>query len=184
MGLDELKTEIIGKARGEARRIVGAAQQEADALHARAEADAQRKRAAADAETGHAIEALRQREHAAAALERKKRLMAAKRQVLDEAFAEAERRLAALPAADRRRLLDGLLARAASEIDVARVRCNDKDTTAITGIETVPAEIAGGLIAENGDATLCVDCSFETLLDETREKRLEELARILFPAGA
>jgi V/A-type H+/Na+-transporting ATPase subunit E len=182
MGLDELKREIIAQAEEEAQRMRTQAEEEARAVLDAARAEAAQKRAAADEETRRMLDVLQKRELAAAALESKKLLMGAKKEVLDEVFAKANDALAKLKPEERKGIVHELVKLAATEISIETVYCNARDKEFVTGYKAGGADIAGGIIAENKGGTLRVDYSFETLLAEAREHHLEELGRIVFKA--
>ena len=180
MGLEELQQEILNQAEAEAKRILDQARTEATMITNAARADAETKRHQSAEETKRLLTQMRRREEATAGLEEKRSLMAARKAVMDEAFHKAEQRFAALPAPERKRLIESLLKKASTEIRAARGYCNPRDASAITSVPTSPAEIIGGLIAENADGTLRIDLSFETLLAEIREKHLAEIAGVVF----
>ncbi len=180
MGLDELKREILAQAQSDADRVVKQAREEADAILAAARAEAEAKRQAAEDETRRVMEMLEKRELAATALESKKLLMSAKKQVLDEVFERAKQSLAKLGAAERKAIVQSLVKRASEEIAIETVYASARDKELLSGYKTADAPIMGGIIAESKDGTVRADYSFETLLGELRDRSLEELGRIVF----
>ena len=185
------------------------AEEEAAALRrqgeerAAAAAEKIRAEAAADAEAllesaRRSAEELSRREDLMTGLEARKNALAARRDVVDEAFSEAHRMLLALPAerwealisrlvleasetgeevlevpaSDREKYENGLLER----LNAAQERSRRKGKLTMAG---APGKMEGGfrLVGPVYD----VDCSFEMLLSLVREENEREIARLLYP---
>ena len=180
MGLNELKQEIISQAESEAKKIISDAEKKAEEIRKDTNVEADQKRKKVEDDTKKIIDMIQRREVAATSLEAKKKMMAVKKEVLDTVFEKVADRLANLSDTERNKIIQVLLNKAAEEIDVKKVYCNKNDEQFINGFDVHVEEILGGIIAENNDATLRVDYSFEALLDDVREKNLSELVKILF----
>ena len=112
MGLEELQKEIITKAEGEASKILAQANAEADKIKDSARSEVAVKKEKADQETKKILEMIEKREVASTSLESKKLMMGAKRDVIEEVFSKAEKKLGKLPKADRQKIIESLLKKA------------------------------------------------------------------------
>ncbi len=180
MALNELKEEIINKANEEAEKIRKEAETKAEEIVAAAKKNAQGYLDKAKEETDKIIEVLQRREVASAALEAKKKMMAAKKNMIDSVFASVVEKLKKMPKKERKALIEKMLKSASKQIKLAVVYCNELDAGFVKGYKTVKQDMLGGIIGETSDGLLRVDYSFETLLDEIREKHLSEIVSELF----
>ena len=90
---------------------------------------------------------------------------------------------------EKEKLYQSLLKKAEKEIDVYAVYVNKSDFDVVKSIaksilknkESIKEEeILGGIIAENKDGTIRVDYSFDSLLEEFRQKSLADISEKLF----
>ncbi|MBE6972322.1 MAG: hypothetical protein E7440_00330 [Ruminococcaceae bacterium] len=193
-GIEKITARILDDARREADEIAAQAKQKADEIAQRyAKQGDQEAQAILTRGEKAAAERL-ERLESAAGMERRKMLLAAKQQVLAEAFEKALDDLCALPEQEYINLLAGLALRAArngreqlifSVSDRARVgkqvvmAANERlgDSGKLTLSEQT-RNIRGGFIMSDGDVE--VNCAFETLVRMQRETLEKEVADILF----
>ncbi len=180
MGLENVTKAIIQDAQQKASSLVKQSQEEAEKLQKEAEQSFLEEDRKQEHLIRRRIQAEETRRVAQSQSEAKKALFKAKREIIDEAFAGFSSQLSKQPAAKRKVIVQSLIAKAKKQIDISVVHCNKQDFQHVNGFEKKEAEIMGGIIAENADGTERVDYSYETLLSQIRDKKLGELAGILF----
>ena len=128
------------------------------------------------------LAALEKKELAAAEFEGKRRILDKKKEVIERVMDEAKKALKKLPAEERRKIIATLLEKAKQEITAKRVSMNKRDMPYIKekGIKVKEKDMLGGLIAETADGKVSVNLSFEELLEQIKEKYLQELSEGLF----
>ena len=193
-GIEKITQRILEDARREAEDIAAQARQKADEI-ARQYARQAEQEAQAILTRGEKAAAERlERLESAAGMERSKMLLAAKQQVLGEAFDLALEKLCSLPEEEYIALLTNLALKAArsgkeqlifSAVDRARVgkqavmAVNERlgEQGKLTLSEQT-RNIRGGFIMSDGDVE--VNCAFETLVRMQRETLEKEVADVLF----
>ena len=131
-------------------------------------------------ETKRITEVIKKQELASAQLENKKMILETKKQLIESVFSEVKNKLDKLDNGIRGEYMKKLLEKAKNDIEVVTVYCNKKDLGFIKDINAEGIEIIGGLIAENGDKTVRVDYSFDTMLESMKENELQIINKILF----
>ncbi|HII16721.1 TPA: hypothetical protein HA361_02285 [Candidatus Woesearchaeota archaeon] len=180
MGLEEVKRDIMESAKAKATRLRAEVEEERQRLEHLA-----KERVAAFAEIlkkreESAADLLKKTTIAKARAEAKRMLLEKKQERIDAAFADAEKELARLPAKTSEEFLRALLAKAGAAGDVAVIYCNVKDAKSLRDAKIRQHDLLGGFIAENADATVRLDYSYESILASVREKNLPEIAQVLF----
>ena len=185
-------------------RISGDAQAEIDAILAEANAEAAEITAKYEAQAKAEAEEILKRGTAAAAeredrlasmaqMEGRKAELAAKQEVIEEAFALALKKLLALPEDKYVELLAGLAAKASvTGKETLIFSAKDRDTVGKKVVDAASALGAGGAFvlsdetrAINGgfvlsDGAVEVNCSFETLVRLQKAEITGEVSRVLF----
>jgi len=178
MGFEQLQKAVLDKASRDADKITKDAQAQAKTILDEARRAADAKAQEVKSGTKRMTDLIEMREIASARLEAKKTLLLTRKDAIDSAFAQAAQKAAKLPKAQRKALVESLLKKAGTELDVGTVYCNSADTEFIKGAKA--KDMAGGIIVESKDKTTMVDYSFETLLAEIKEKNISEISGILF----
>jgi V/A-type H+-transporting ATPase subunit E len=182
MGLEQVKAEILQKAKKEAVDIAKNAEAEA----AKAAKDTAAELAAYVKEKEESFrkaeDVMKRKGLAQMGLDLKKLLLEAKKDTINHAFDAAKRKLHALPAAKKNEMLESIFMKAKKEIDAAVVYCNPHDAILLKdkGVELKSADLFGGVIAENRDETIRIDLSYETILESIRNENLQEVSAELF----
>ena len=192
-GIEKITAKILADAKGEADRLRAETDRKVAELHAQAESQAAQESAAILAKGERAAKERLERLSSAAAMETRKLELAAKQEVLEQAFQLALDDLCALPAEQYQQLLVALLKKA-STTGREQVIFSPKDRQAL-GRQTVDTAnaalsahltlseqtrpIRGGFILADGDVEL--NCAFETLVRLQREKLEKAAVQILFP---
>ncbi|MBI2581212.1 hypothetical protein HYV85_05420 [Candidatus Woesearchaeota archaeon] len=191
MGLENVKREILEKARKEAAEITSAAQAEAKAIMRAAEKQMQNYEQLIDEDVDRSVEQMRRRELASAELELQKQVLAAKNELIEDVFSQATRKLGQLGDKRREAHVKALLDLVRKEMNVAVVQCNSRDARFLEGstgndgsggkLKVIKNDsISGGIVAESPDRKLKVDYGYESVLGQTKSKVLSDVARLLF----
>ncbi len=180
MGLEAVKEEIIRNARKQEEALLAEARQKAAEIIKDAGKEIEMLREKSEAEAKRIMEIIKKQELASAELESKKMLLEAKKQLINQVFAEAQKKIEALDAKKRAAYMDKLLEKARKDIEVAKVYCSKKDANLPKGADVAAADMIGGLIAENSYGTVRVDYSFESMLQSIKENELQSISKILF----
>jgi len=175
VGAQELTAKIVADARGRAERLLAEGRAAADAVRERARSEqattSEQARLATERETAPVVE----RAKSTARLERRKRLLAARWQVLDSVLEQAAKQVMADPSYPE---LLATLARRHAGPD-ASVHFSEADTRRVKGVKAgEPAAITGGLLVRMGKVEVVM--SLEELLSEIRSDLAGELAKVLF----
>ena len=182
MGLDHVKKEIIDHAEEEAKHIVGAAKEQVkkdtDASHGIADAF----EAEVDAALKKELDALDKRYYASMQLLSKKVLLQKKKELLEELFQEFSASLAKMPKAEKTKILQTLVDRAKKQCAIGKIYCAAQDVSIVKGffpaVEQKP--LVGGIVAESKDGNYRFDYSFDTMLNQLQERKLQEVYALLF----
>ena len=180
MGLEELEKEIVENGRKEAERILKEGSDEAAILAEGYKKKEKELKAKAEAGIKTALEQLEKKETSLAEFNSRKALLETKKVLLDGLFAKISARLEKLDEKARAGHISRLIEQAKKRIEVYAVHCNKRDKRHIKGFEGFEAEILGGVIAENREKTERIDLSYETLLEQIKEKHLGRIGAMLF----
>lgn len=182
MSLEHVKAEMKDHAEQEAHKLVADAKElakkEMDHAHEIVDAFETETQAALQKE----LEMIEKRYEASMKLTAKKVLLEKRKQVLEETFEEAKETIQNLPKAEKVKFLGMLFDRAKKECSVGKVYCAKQDVAMVKGFASQVTEEAmiGGLVVENKEGTMRIDESFDAMLKDLKEKKLQEVAEILF----
>jgi len=172
MGLEEVKAELLGNMQTELDRISKESEIQKKELDAQLKAEMKQRRKAAEEAFQRELERLSQIRESEAKSEASHLLLERKRKLIADSVKKAKHELGA-------DTLKALLKKAQEEIDVARVLCRKQDIK-LLGPKAVPADITGGLIAENEDGTVSLNYTYDEILARAAERHLREIAAALF----
>ncbi len=182
MSLDHVKKEIIDHAEEEAKQIVSAAKEQVkkdtDISHGIADAF----EAEVDAALKKELEALDKRYYASMQLLSKKILLQKKKELLEELFSEFSTSLAKMPKAEKAKILQALVDRAKKQCALGKIYCAAQDVSIVNGLFSAVEHkpLIGGIVAESKDGHYRFDYSFDTMLSQLEEKKLQEVYLLLF----
>ena len=180
MGLESVKEEILESAKLQANALIAQARKEAERLAKEAEGKCLEIREKTDAQAKIAIERIKRQEMASLKLEGKKMILESKKQMIESVFEQARKSLGELSDKKRESFIEKLLEKAKKDIKPEYFYCNKRDLKFFKGMDAKPAEISGGLIAEDKERKMITDYSFETMLESVKESQLQEISRLLF----
>jgi V/A-type H+/Na+-transporting ATPase subunit E len=183
MGLEQVKQEILDHAEEEAKRIVVDAKAHAKKDLAAAHDVVGAFEAEIEAQRIKELEALERKHIAAMKMHAKRILFEKRKEVLADVFAQLRQKVAKMPVAQRRLLLVKLFQHAKKQCTVGTVYCAKSDVSLVKKFakNVQSTNIFGGIIAETKDRSVRIDYSFDSLLGDLEQKKLQEVAGILFP---
>ncbi len=182
MGLEQVKHEIIGHADAEVKRLLAEAKaqvkQELEGAHTCVDLFEAELHAGEEKESA----ALEKKYAASMKMQAKKILFQKRKEVLIALFAALRVELSKLPHTKRQKIMSILFQRAKDQCPVGTVYCAKQDFFFAKKLwnQSVATTILGGIIVENPSGTLRIDYSFDTLLQDIEEKKLQEVAKLLF----
>jgi vacuolar-type H+-ATPase subunit E/Vma4 len=179
MGFNQLQKDVLSNAQKKKDIILAKAKDEADKIKLELTRENKKLKNQGDVETTQMVELLKKREIAGAKIETNKKLLLTKKEMIDKVFEEVNVKINKnLTAVERKKIIDGFIAKAKTEIDIGNVYCNKIDAVNVTG--AVEKEMLGGIIAESKDKTTMVDYSFETILEDLKDRHIADVTNILF----
>ena len=135
----------------------------------------------------NAIAQLSAREEAGLEMELKKSALASRKRTLDRAFESVLEHFRNLPASEKKKLYQALMARVTKEIPTGKIRPAKKEESLFSSIGAFklgePINCIGGFIAESPDGKLEMDMRFEVLLKDIWDHNLSEISALLFSNG-
>lgn len=191
MGLETVVSDIQEKGRREVETIQGETQREVEEILKSAQARVEKLKLEAEREVQDHIRRLIAQEDSAANLIVKRQVLNAQKEMLDQVYQKALRSLLELPEDFHQKALSGLLHQAVQEMRGGMVHANARDVpvlrdliardASLSGFKVGDAvDIEGGIVVENLDATMKIDLSYRTYLDQIWETALKDAADTLF----
>lgn len=191
-GLDKIIARMEADTRAECNALAANAAENAAAIlrdyQAQADAAARDSAQRAEAQAAEHLEHL----NGSSQLACRQRVLAAKQQLIDEAFARAAQALAALPQADYIDLLAALAAENGSGDEELLLSAHDRETVGAAVVDAANAkkpgaafrlsdetrDTGGGLVLRRGRVEL--NCSFTEKLRQLRQEESSAVAQLLF----
>ncbi len=185
MGLDEVKKDIMDEAETQVKEILLNASKEAEKITKEAGANAEKMGKQDQAQMIKDLHAYEKREMALASLDAKKMLFENKKERVEEIINEAKTQILSMPTMKKKALFQSLLEKVRKDMDIAYIYCNKQEAGIIKdmlkGKEKLELiDINGGIIVENPEKTVRMDYSYDAVLKEIHEEKLQEIAKILF----
>ncbi|MFC1690794.1 V-type ATP synthase subunit E family protein [Nanoarchaeota archaeon] len=181
MGLEKVKDEILNNADKNAQSIIAEGLKEADLVLSELGDKTKELEEKTQGEIKNLLAAVERRDIASAKFEAKRMILDKKKELIDEAFEKAKQNIANLESGKNRQIVKDLIKKAKLELpDIKTIYANKKDKANVTGLNFREIDIIGGIIAENSDASIRVDYSFDTLLEDMKEKELQNISEMLF----
>ena len=188
-GLDKILEHITREAKNEADKILAAAKEDSDKLIASGKAEADSMAAAIARQSEADVAAAVRRIQSTSQLREKRLILQAKQEKIEDVFQSARAALEDLPEKEYFDVIRKMIARYAtgekgqirfSAGDLKRLPADLKETAAEKGLEisSESAAIDGGFILAYGDIE--ENCSFETLIETSREALQDMVGQLLF----
>ncbi len=180
MGLDELKQELLKKAEDEAKNLIAQGREEEKKIIKEVEEKIITYKSAVEDDLKKEIIIMEKKIIASSELEVKRTILQTKKELIETVFDQLKQKIRKLDDDKREEHLKKLIKKIKNEIEISRIYCKETDMKFIKDFESKNTDIIGGIIAENNDGTIRIDYSYETILEEVREKYMQEIAKILF----
>lgn len=180
MGLEQVKEEILAKAKAEADIILAEAKTKANEHKQTVEKTLKTFKENSAHELKLEIEAAEKHQEAAVHLEEKKVVMNAKKQILQEVYDKALAAAQNFGIQEKKTFFKAAMKQANAQMDIGIVYCNARDKEILgKEVKTQTMDI-NGLIVENKDTTQRLDFTYASVMERTREKTLQDVAKLLF----
>ncbi len=188
MGKEDIIQRILSDATAAADAIVSEAEKKAAEICAEAQKSADRRKIGTEAEIKEKAKSIADGKSATARLDCAKVLLAEKRRVIDEIYAQALSKMNALPQKEAVRLAERLLCDYAEQGDEIVFADGYKYAEQVASLHVVSEKklkVSSKTANVNGGFVLCgktvdKDVSYAALLTADREKRQAELAAEIF----
>lgn len=186
MSIENITARILKEAQDEAASMKEQARREADEALAGAKADAEKYASDMSAKAEQDAAVLKERKNSVAELESRKMRLAAKQEVIEEAFGEAEKALTQMPEDQYIDFIVSQLAGAErgevllSAEDKAKIGEKLAEKLSGTGltVSEETADIAGGFILRDGKVS--VNGSLKSILEAQKKQITAQVAQALF----
>jgi len=184
MGLERIVERIVAESQAEEKRIIS----EAEAERKRMLEEAEKKRDEILAKYRQLIEEntaqVEQREAARTEVEVKKRLLQARKEILDETQKAVLEHFRSIPNDIRRRYYSAMLKQAVRELHSGVIRCRKGEEHLFSGIPNFSVgeniDCIGGFLAESRDGSVILDMRFDDIIREIWERNAEEISSTIF----
>ncbi len=180
MTLEEVKKELLRKAKEDAQKIIKEAQEERKKIFEKIDEKIAKKKELIDQEIKNIKEVLEKKEISSTELNAQKALLEEKKKIIDDVFTKVREKLINQNKDERKRIIEKLINKANEEIKVEKVYCNEKDKNFLPSNKYIKSDIIGGIIAENKDESIRVDYNYDVMLNNVKEEKLAEISKILF----
>jgi len=177
MGLEEVKKEILDKAKEESARIEAEATMQIKSMEDDFANEMKEKRMLSKARIDEEIKHLTEIKEAEAKALARDITAEKKMQIINQAIAKAKQKLKE----KNKEYIPKMIEKAKKEFSfsIGKIYCNKEDMHLIKG--AIEADIDGGIIIENLDGDVSIDYSYDTLLESIKNRYIQEIAKALFP---
>lgn len=185
MGLERIVERIVSESEAKEKQIIS----KAEAERQRMLEEAGKKRDEILARYRQLIEEntaqVQQRETARTAVEVKKRLLQARKEILDETQKAVLDHFRSIPEDIGRKYYSAMLKQAVRELHSGIIRCRKGDERLFSGIPNFSVgeniDCIGGFLAESRDGSVIVDMRFDDIIREIWERNAGEIFSRIFP---
>jgi V/A-type H+-transporting ATPase subunit E len=186
MGIENVAREVKKSAKSEAKKIVKDAEKEAKRILEEAKKLAEKKVSEAKIRAEKEAARYERREVASTHLSQKKELLKAEEEAVKQVVEESRRLISAMDKRMRTKLTKRCVQAAMRELpEAALYYCNaqDKQTIgkAFPGLRYAGSiKVMGGVVLESKDGSVRVDYTFDRILKELEEEKVDEIRSRLF----
>ena len=184
MSLENVIKEINNSAGQKANTIISEGKKEANSILQKTQEKINKSNQKTIEKTAEIVSSIERTEIASLQLVLKKQALNAKKEVIDEVFDEAKKKLKSLPEKQKQLILKKLLVKGKKEVNAKHFYSNSKDRKLIAKLSGLKfrKEISciGGFVLENEDNTISSDQTFDLILEKVREKHISEISGRVF----
>lgn len=182
MGLEIVVKDIMDAAQAEVARLNREADAEASLILEDARQNAKKIVGERLAKAEDDIRKMRQQETSSANLEVKRTLLNARKELLEDVYARAEKSIAAFSPEKNRELLKSIIEK--NEASGKRIYSNAASENLVRELTSLEyagnIDCLGGVVIENEDGTVRLDYTYDVILRSVSEQLLKQTSDILF----
>ncbi|MBD3203610.1 hypothetical protein GF327_04905 [Candidatus Woesearchaeota archaeon] len=179
MGLEQIKSEIIGKAEKKAQKIIKDAKKQAAEIQKEADKEISEYKDKKLNQKQKAMDDYKRLSESGIEFDKKSLNLSMKKDILDKAKIQTQKKLKDLKKSERKKHIRKLIKKAENDISVDKVICSAQDKSVIEK-KTDVKDLSGGIIAVNKDSTIRIDYSYDNILGQVFQDNLNKLSDILF----
>lgn len=185
MALENVIDEIISQAERQKQEIIDQGKQEAKKILGEATNKATEQSKHFNEETRKILVETKKMEISALNIQLHKMFLEAKKNILDELYKQVIEKIDRLDSTERKELIQKLVEKAKKELhDAKYVYCNKRDKEIVSSIKSLKfngvIDCLGGVVAENEDESIKVNCTFDVFLQNVKEAYLNEVSKRIF----
>jgi len=182
MGLEIVVKDILDSAQAEVARMEREADAEASLILEDARQNAKKIIGERLAKAEDDIQKMRQQEVSSANLEVKRTLLNARKELLEDVYARAERSISAFSSEKNEELLRSIIEN--NEASGKRIYSNAASEQIVKKLSSLEyagnIDCLGGVVIENEDGTVRLDYTYDVILKGVNEQLLKQTSDILF----
>jgi V/A-type H+-transporting ATPase subunit E len=182
MGLETVVKDITDVANAEASKINAEADAEVSNILDEARQSAKKIMGDRLAKSEDDIKKLRQQEISSANLEVKRKMLNARKEVLDKVYSRTTDLIANLPSSKNEELLKAIIDK--YQGSGAKIYSNKDSEKLVTKLSSLAyagnIDCIGGVVIENEDGTIRLDYTYDIILESTNDKSMKQISDILF----
>lgn len=185
MGLEKVAKEIIIEAEKKVSEIIEEGKKESSQILNEAKKKAVQLQKNIEEETQKIVEETRQLELSSHELFLNKRILEAKKQLLDELFSKVKQKIMDLDKKQRTEIVTALCKKGLFELPSAKfVYSNEEDKKTVSNVKGLSfkgtIDCLGGVILENNDGSIRTNHTFEEIIEKAKEENLNEVSSRIF----
>ena len=182
MGLETVVKDITDVANAEASKINADADAEVSNILDEARQSAKKIMGDRLAKSEDDIKKLRQQEISSANLEVKRKMLNARKEVLDKVYSQTTDLIANLPSSKNEELLKAIIDK--YQGSGAKIYSNKDSEKLVTKLSSLAyagnIDCIGGVVIENENGTIRLDYTYDIILDSVNDMSMKQISDILF----
>ena len=182
MGLETVVKDIMDVAQAEVSKINAEADAEVSTILDEARQNAKKIMGDRLAKAEDDVKKLRQQEISSANLEVKRRMLNARKEVLDKVYSQSVGLITNLPTSKNEELLKAIIDK--YQGNGAKIYSNKDSEKLVTKLSSLTyagnIDCIGGVVIENEDSTIRLDYTYDIILDSVNDKSMKQISDILF----
>ena len=182
MGLETVVKDITDVANAEASKINAEADTEVSNILDEARQSAKKIMGDRLAKSEDDIKKLRQQEISSANLEVKRKMLNARKEVLDKVYSQTTDLIANLPSSKNEELLKAIIDK--YQGSGAKIYSNKDSKKLVTKLSSLTyagnIDCIGGVVIENEKGTIRLDYTYDIILDSVNDMSMKQISDILF----
>lgn len=180
MGLEEVKNEIAREAQARADVILEEAEARKEEMLEEARQKAEKTVKKAEAEAEQEADALRRKKLSSARMTAKKKRLAAREELLEEAYSQFKDRVQGLDEEKEAELIEKSLATLDEQVDIGTVYARSAHKDAAEEYGDFEERDIQGVIVETADGSRQFDMRFDEIAEQTINDNKKAVSEVLF----